>query len=593
MIDYFHFIRPAWLLALLPLVALVWYMLKEKQSSRSWKAVVDPDLLPHLLSGENSIRSNRYLYLIAIVGLVSIIALAGPVWNKLPQPTFKQQSALVIALDLSRSMDAGDIKPNRLTRARHKIADVLKLREEGQTALVVYAADAFSVVPLTDNTATINALLPGLTTDMMPKQGSRADKALAQAYSLFENTGVLRGDILLVSDGLSSAEAAAVEALLKGNPAFRLSILGVGSEAGGPIPIADGGYLKDAQGSIVIAGLATDQMRTVASKGGGIFRIITANDDDVTSLLKILERNPFEQDVIASERVADVWQEQGPWLILFLLPLVALAFRRGVVFVVPLLASTVLLTVAPDAQAFRWNDLWQNNNQQGQHQFSQGQHEKAAELFDSADWKGSSFYRSGDYQNALEQWQVIDSEAGNYNRGNAHAKLGQLEDALKAYDQVLEKNPQHKDAIHNRKLVEDALKQQQNEDQQQGEQSKDSESDQKSDEESDSDNKEQSSESGGNGESEKSDENQQSNQSDQEPSDETQSQSQQAESESSESESEDESQQSQVSLEQKLSEQAADQWLRKIPDDPGGLLRRKFLYQYKNRGESTKEVNPW
>lgn len=596
MIENFHLLRPSWLLACLPLAFLVWRMLTVKRNSRSWQAVVDPGLLPHLLIGTNSVRRTTHLYFISIIGLLAIIALAGPVWNKLERPIFKQQSALVIVLDLSRSMDSGDIKPSRLVRARHKIADILSQRKEGQTALVVYAADAFSVVPLTDDGETINALLPGLTTDMMPTQGSRADQALMQAYNLFDNTGLLRGDILLVTDGLSPTESQATELLLTESPGFRLSVLGVGTETGGPIPMPNGGFLKDNQGSIVIANLATDLLQSLAAKGGGIFKTISANDDDVTNLLKAIERNPFEQDVIASERSADVWQEQGPWLILILLPLVALAFRRGIVFVIPLLLSSILLTASPDASAIEWNELWKNSDQRARDQFDQEQHENAAQQFDSADWKGSALYRAGDYENALKQWRGIDSESSHYNRGNALAKLGKLEQALEAYDQALQKNTEHSDAIHNRQLVEEALKQQQEQkdqsDSEDGEKSEDDEQSSESEqgEQSDESEGQQSSDQNKQGQSEggQSDDEGSQNQLEQDLAEQAQ-----PGEETDESKEAEASQTEQASLEQQLSEQAAEQWLRKIPDDPGGLLRRKFLYQYNKRGESASELNPW
>ena len=603
MIENIHFLRPTWLLALLPLAFLLWRLFNIKRNSRSWQAVVDPVLLAHLLSGNQSVRSNSHLYLIAVIGILSIVALAGPVWNKLEQPIFKQQSALVIVLDLSRSMDSSDIKPSRLIRARHKIADILTQRKEGQTALVVYAADAFSVVPLTDDGKTIKALLPGLTTDIMPTQGSRAGQALIEAYGLFQNTNLQRGDILLVTDGLTVKELKEAQIMLTDNPEFRLSVLGVGTETGGPIPLPSGGFLKDAEGSIVIASLSIGPLQTLVNKGGGVFKMMSANDDDVTSLLKAIERSPFEQVVVASNRRADVWQEQGPWLVLFVLPLFALAFRRGIVFgslfYWPILLSSILLVAPPEASAFDWNELWKNNDQRALDQFDQGQPKKASELFDRADWKGSSFYRSGDYENALNQWQGIDSESVNYNRGNALAKLGKLQEALETYDEVLLENPQHIDAKHNRQLVEDALKQQQEK------QSKQDESDAKDREQSKDD--EQSSQSGqgqkpsdsdGQQSSDPSEKNQnQSNSNTDSEFDtdaqEAQAEQSQADTDASESKEAEASQAEQASREQALSEQAADQWLRKIPDDPGGLLRRKFLYQYNKRGESASGLNPW
>ena len=198
LIEQFHFLRPAWLLALLPLLVLLWHGFKNRSHGRSWQTVVDAKLLPHLL-GDKREEGVRTLWLIlGIAAGLAIFALAGPVWEKLPQPIFRQQSALVIALDLSRSMDAGDIRPSRLTRARLKIADILDLRDEGQTALVTYAADAFVVTPLTEDAETINALLPALTTEIMPTQGSNAASALGQSFELFDNAGVTRGDILLL-----------------------------------------------------------------------------------------------------------------------------------------------------------------------------------------------------------------------------------------------------------------------------------------------------------------------------------------------------------------------------------------------------------
>lgn len=593
MIEQFTLLRPLWLLALLPLSGLIWQLFKGNPNSRSWQSVVDPELLPHLLGGKFQARQSRTVVLVAVIGFAAIIALAGPVWEKLPQPVYRQQAALVIALDLSRSMDATDVKPSRLTRARHKIADILSRRGEGQTALVVYAADAFLVTPLTEDVGTIKALLPSLSTDLMPTQGSRVDRALRQALRLFDNGGVKRGDILIVSDGLSTNEIVEVERILRNLSGYRISILGVGSKTGGPIPLASGGFLKDAGGSIIVPRMPVDAMARLAAKGAGEFATITTDDRDILSILDHIQRNRFETETIASDRSADIWREQGPWLLLFMLPFIALVFRRGVLFLLPLM----LIPFSPGADAFGWEELWQNQNQRGSLQFEQGAHEQAAELFQNPGWKASSYYRAGDYDEALQFWAEEADESAYYNQGNALAKLGRLDEAVKSYEKALDINPQHQDASYNKKLLEDLIDQQQ----QQQKDQQDQQQDQQGSEQQQSQDSSQEQQADGERDRQRSDENnnQQSSQAQQDSDPQTaetsqqqstQPQASQVDQQENQQTSEDEQL---AEMEQQMSEQAADQWLRKIPDDPGGLLRRKFIYQYQNRAGNSVEANQW
>ncbi|MDM8563018.1 VWA domain-containing protein, partial [Candidatus Marithioploca araucensis] len=189
-------------------------------SSGNWKTVCDPQLLPHLLLDEEGKRRIWPIYALGIGGLLSILALAGPTWERLPQPAFRDQSALVIVLDLSRSMDATDIEPSRLVRARFKVADILKQRKEGQTALIVYAEDAFIVTPLTDDTETIASQLSVLNTSLMPSQGSRVDIALKKAGILLKQAGLKKGNVLLITDGVNETRARKAIDKLKGYKIF-------------------------------------------------------------------------------------------------------------------------------------------------------------------------------------------------------------------------------------------------------------------------------------------------------------------------------------------------------------------------------------
>ncbi len=171
-----HFIRADWFYAFIPLALFLYLSYKTRLNNKNWRGIIDQQLVPFVLS-KTANKQRRYpLLLIFIACSLCITALAGPVYKKLSQPVYREQSSLVVLLDLSQSMNAGDIKPSRLSRAKLELLDLLKTRKTGQTALIVYAADAFVVTPLTDDNATIANLVPSLETDMMPAQGSNLSK---------------------------------------------------------------------------------------------------------------------------------------------------------------------------------------------------------------------------------------------------------------------------------------------------------------------------------------------------------------------------------------------------------------------------------
>ena len=611
-----HFLRPEWFLALLLVAFMAFVFYRSKLHNRDWAAVIDAALLPHLLS-ESGRKSNRWwFWAVLSMSILVIIALAGPVWNKLPQPVFKQQSALVIALDLSQSMNAQDIKPSRLARARLKLIDILKMREEGQTALIAYAGTAYTVSPLTDDSDTIQSLVSSLSSELMPAQGSRSDLALQHAVELLNNAGQTHGDILFITDGISDKSASAIQGLdLK---KIRVSILSVGSEQGAPIPMQSGGFVKDAAGSIVIAKTERSTLRRIVSNLGGLYMPMTLDDGDVTRLRRLLDDGSMKGESQQTDFKSDRWQEEGPWLLLLVIPLAALAFRRGV-----LLSAVLLVFLLPSVQpvsaddGWNWQSLFQNRDQQAAQLLQQGDSEQAAELFSDQRWKAAAHYKAGDYETALQQMETLDSADASYNRANALARLGRLEDALEGYDEALKLDPDNEDAAYNRKLVEEALKQQQ---QQQQDQSQQGDGEQGDNEQQDQQQQsDQSSEQQGQ-ESQNQQQDQQSGQdatqSEQQDSQDGQEKGEQTDQQQGESEvqqqdeeaaqqseqtqqdkgSDEESSRqalSQQDQQQTLSEQAEAQWLRRIPDDPGGLLRNKFKYQYGRQRQPNTEQETW
>ena len=264
MFDQFHLLRPEWLPAFIPLAALAWYWLRRTQSGSGWENSIDDNLLNVLLESSSS-GPTRWLRGLLFTALaVAALGLSGPTWEKLPQDVEQKNDALIILLDLSLSMLAEDVKPSRIERARQKITDVLRIREEGQTALIAYAGDAHAVVPLTDDTATIANLLVALSPEMMPVFGSNPDHAITLAHELFENSFIQQGRILMVTDGIDNINSVSSHR----SRAYPISILGIGTEAGAAIPLdrvrQPGRFLLTQEGNRIIALLDEERLSDVA-----------------------------------------------------------------------------------------------------------------------------------------------------------------------------------------------------------------------------------------------------------------------------------------------------------------------------------------
>jgi Ca-activated chloride channel family protein len=583
----FHFIRPYWLLAIIPFVVIVVLILRKKLSQGNWSTVCDIDLLPYLLQ-EKTVNQSRWPITTGVIATLLIItALAGPTWLRMPSPVFRNESALVIALDLSLSMDAEDIKPSRLIRARYKIADILKQRKDGQTALLVYAGDAFTVTPLTDDTETIDSQLSALTTDIMPSDGNNTELVLEKAVELFKQSGLQKGQILLVTDETNNDKVLSVAKNLDN---YSLSILGVGTNDGAPIALPEGGFLKDKQGSIVVPKLNASYLENLATAGKGTYQTITANDSDIKSLLANIDK-PIQQEGKENKNLLlDQWEDKGPWLLLFVLPLAALSFRKGFLCVGLLL----LLPLPKNSYAFEWHDLWQSKDQQAQQAYKKNQFVQAANLFENQDWKAVAHFKAGEYDKALENLKSNQTELSAYNQGNALAQSGQLEQAVKAYEKALTLKPDDADAKYNKELVEKELEKQKQDQQKQDkkeDQSKENSEQQKTNDKSEKSEQQKASEQKPEQSNERKSEQQKADEqkADEDKKQQDKNDNKKAEAQQTEQKKPDDSKadkEKSMSAQEKPSteeQQANEQWLKRIPDDPAGLLKRKFKYQYGQR----------
>ncbi len=599
----FHFLRPEWLWGIPAVVLLAIALARRQLAPGSWQRIVDPALAPFVLV-RNQARGLSYRWwLMLLSGIIAVLSIAGPSWNRVEQPVFRSEQAIVIALDLSYSMDAQDLTPSRLARAKLKILDILERRKSGQTALVVYSANAFTVTPLTTDADTVAALVNSLTTDIMPSRGSYPSAAIEKGRQLLVQAGVGFGEVLLITDGGSSsaAERAASELRSSG---YTLSVLGVGTLQGAPIPKAGGGFVTDRSGNIAVPKLESDELKRLASAGGGRYTVLTTDDRDIDTLLSGEIADARQSD---KSLATDQWREEGPWLLLVLLPLAALSFRRGLMLVLLL----IVLPLPQEAMAFGWQDLWRNRDQQGQRQLEEGNAAEAAELFADPSWRAVASYLAGDYGGSAAGFADGEDVESLYNLGNALARLGQFESAIDAYEQALDIEPDMEDAIYNRDLLKDIVQQQQDsQNDQQGGQQSENEGGGAQQSETDSQSEQQGQE-GSAGDANSESQEGESAVRDEEMSQEDLEAMQQEleraalEAEQQQGEAENEQSMSQLDAEQmrrmQEQQQAMEQWLRRIPDDPGGLLRRKFQYQYQRMERDQDgnalwpddEVEPW
>ncbi|WP_163834042.1 VWA domain-containing protein [Spartinivicinus ruber] len=612
----FHFIRPLWLLLIIPGLLLGWALWYYQPKQGLWEQVIPPHLLKHLMAESDSTIRRWPLTLLILAWLLVSLALSGPSWQKVKLPVQKSAQPLVIVLDMSLSLYANDLKPNRLTRAKRKLRDLLKQRKEGLTGLVAYAGEAYTIAPLTDDSRTIANLVKALSPEIMPSTGSRAERGINQALELLNNSEVGNGDIILMTDGLEKETIPAIKRQLSNTP-YRLSILGIGTEEGAPIRI-NNTLLKNQRGAIVIAKLNRSQLASLAQQFGGRYSDITLTDQDIERLLPESDTPAKTMEV---EQTFDEWHDQGFWLLLLVIPLALMGFRRGWLMAVLL----VPLALPQPSEAGWWQDLWQTRDQQAAQALANGDSTNAANLFNRPDWKGTAQFKNKQYEQAAESFAQSEGAEGLYNQGNALAHVGKIDDAIKAYEQALKLNPSLENAKKNKKILEDLKKQQQQQSQQN--QANQNQNEQQQDNNQQQDNSQQQS-SGQNQQEQnqanqsqqdqdKANTSQQEQQSDQQqnrqsqqnqgnqdnqqdqnnqvtespPKPEEQDQTNQAQQQAQVNKDDPATDQKQDNTEQQaqqltkadqedsLEKQQVEGWLRRIPDDPSGLLRRKLLYQ--------------
>ena len=601
-----HFIRPWWLVGLLPALWLLVLLWRASSAQAGWNGLIAPQLLQHLLLGRNEGLGRAPLALLGCAWLVALIALAGPTWERQPQSVYSASLDQVVVLDMSPSMALTDVAPDRLTRARFAITDLMAQSLEGRTALIVFGAEHHVVVPLTDDNATVEQLLRALSVDVLPAEGDSAAAALRASVQLLAAAKSRAAHVILISDGIGDPADSINAARQLRDAGAKLSVIGVGIGVGtGP----------------------EAQLRELARSGAGVYQSLGSRGAHPALTMQAVAE--FSQQPQRETNV-DRWVEKGVWLLLPLLLLAALGYRRGWLSVVVVMA---LCPAPQQAMAVSWDDLWSRPDQRAKRLLDAGQTSEAAQLFTDPNWRATARYRSGEFDQAAAQF----SDSGSaYNRANALAKAGKLGEALKSYEQALTARPDDDDARFNRDLVKKILDQQQQQ-KQQGQQGQQENSEQKSQhgESSDADSEQSSSaqqqaqkdkgqdgaQSPSTAEASKSDKDQDPGAAQAQDKDESsaadKAQAKQREAVQQQAKSDVQPQKASSAPEQadgsgdavpgneqdkpvaaadQLAERppteqelALQQWLRQVPDDPGGLLRRKFMLEHLQRRKGRNE----
>ncbi|HHY0521389.1 TPA: vWA domain-containing protein [Vibrio parahaemolyticus] len=432
----FHFIRPLWLMALIPMFFLVWLRWRE-ESKPSWKDILPEHLRNALTIGERGWRKQLPLKLLMLIVLLAIVICAGPTWQRESSPFGEDKASLLVVLDNSDSMLQKDLPPSRLERSKQKIRDLLAARKGGKTGLVVFAGSAHVAMPVTQDSKVFDPFLAAITPEIMPVQGKLAEKALPLIDQQLQ--GQPGSTVLLVSDGVNPATIKQYQAYFEGKP-YQLLILAAGNTdivSNNPMDL--------------------DSLQKLASQTNGRLVEVTVDNSDIEQLNRYVERN-----MQLNGESSMPWKDMGYQLLFPIALIMMLWFRKGwlVQWCVIVMVSGTLLRPASamaenisvkaeqpqvvqkvttfDKVAQWWWDLWLTPDQQGQRLFNQQAYLEAAKHFVDPLRKGTAYYYASEFELAhsafLEMQNDPSEEVRDYGLYNAASALARQREYLAARD---------------------------------------------------------------------------------------------------------------------------------------------------------------
>lgn len=478
--DTFHFLRPWWLLTLIPLVYLWPAWRKQWARTHTLKGLVAPHLLAVLVEPSKK-QGKTFVWLAAACWVIASLAAAGPSWLRVQMPTYSLDYGRVILMDASLSTRANDVQPNRFEQLKFKAHDLLTQVSDGQTGLIAYAGDAFVVSPLTQDPGTIVHMLSALSPEIMPEHGHHPLMAFQQAQQLLSQAGYQKADIIWLTGGIDREQMEEIKQFIHQQPetqTYRVSVIAAGSQEGAPVRTLQGELLRDRQGRLIIPKLYPEYLQQITQLTGGRYFHTQADDSDIQTIIHELPQQADTQQA-SSPQDYDDWLDFGPYLALLLLPLLLLLAtylfgfnltqkarsKSAHLLLLPTVFSFIHLGYAPSARALEQSEqipvvsAFKNSQQRALALYQQGKFSAAARTTEQPMLTGMAYYRAGEYQQAATAFAELSSAEADFNRGNSLAKLGELEAAVKAYQDALTKQPNWQQAQENKALVETLLEQ--------------------------------------------------------------------------------------------------------------------------------------
>lgn len=414
-----HLLRPMWLLALVPITILWWLVRRRISHDHKVPEGIAPHLAEALTVGGTQARRVYPIDGVALLMVLMTLAASGPTWSRVPNPLLAQTAPMVVALEVSRSMEAPDLQPNRLDRAKFKILDLVERRAGARTALIAYAGTAHRVAPLTEDPNILRAMLEALTPAVMPSKGENATAALEIARAELAKSET-PGAILFVLDELNPTDVATFMSTAEGQGDVLVIFL-VAAPEGTPR-----GALDDLSGATVVQ--------------------LTADDTDLRAIERAVA-SAYRAALLGDERLE--WDDKG-WLLGWLaLPLFLFWFRRGWTMRWAVVLCLLSWAFSPGTARADVRDWFITPDQQGMMAYRDKDYAGAAALFQDPTWRGYTLFKSGQYPDAADLFSRLDTAEAAFAEALARTRNREYRPAIAAYERALELQPDYPDAEWN------------------------------------------------------------------------------------------------------------------------------------------------